>query len=287
MKQRTLGWLSAVTLAATTLFATPAVAAPCILAACKAMTTEFRDRELRPQTIAVLPPHSTLRKKNVIGSEDMVGESEGLEAALGDALEARLSKLGYHVSRVTIAQLDADPRLAHMVAAAEKRYDEERKNILEKFKDVKYRRYSVGDMMRVLAAYIGVEAVAFTRMEAVGATGAAILFSPTGGGDIYMDISIAHVRTGDIEAFFGATNTGGLFGKSLSSILEHPDKHVAKVIKKATKGLPPFGKELAVENLDPERVRAPLLHDSAADESELLSELEGLVEDLGATSGGN
>lgn len=248
----------------------------CMVGECSAMTTEFRTLELRPQSIALLPPRSSLKKKGTFSAEEMVGETAMLEASLANALEERMTKLGYTVSRVTLEDIEANAELARLLSQANQRYDEERAKFPGKLNEIKYRRYTAGAEARILANYLEVDAVAFPRMQAVGATGSAILFSPTGGGQIHMGFSLVHARTGDIEAFFGAINRGGMFGKSISSILEKPDKHMIKIAKTATKKMPAVAKALKPQKLDQDKIRAVELHNEA-DQEEVLSDLEDLL----------
>lgn len=251
----------------------------CLMGECNAMTTEFRNLELRPKSIALLPAHSSLKQKGVFSSDDLVGETAILEKSLGDALEKRISALGYEVRRVTLEQVQEDAKLATLVNNANQRYDEEySKIIVFKLSGVKYRRYSVGEQARLLATYLGVDAIAYPRMQAVGATGAGIMFSPTGGGQINMEFGLTHVRTGDIEAFFGAINTGGLFGKSISSILEKPDKHMQKIAKTATKRMPKVGAALRPQKLKHDQIRELQLFD-VVDEELIIDDLEGLLDE--------
>jgi len=259
------------------LFAQPTIAQQiCVMGGCNAMTTEFRNLKLRPESIALLPPQASLRKKGTFSSTEMVGESLILEASLANALEKRITKLGYTVMLVTHEDIEANDELARLVSQANQRYDEERAKMPQKLNEVKYRRYTVGVEARILANYLGVDAIAFPRMHAVGATGAAILFSPTGGGQIHMGFSLVHARTGDIEAFFGAINSGGLFGKSLSSILKKPDRHMAKIAKTAAKKMPAVAKKLKPQKLRKDRVRAVELHDEV-DQDAVLEDLEDLL----------
>ena len=256
-----------------------ALAEVCLFGECNAMTAEFRNLELRPESIALLPVHSSLKKKGVFSSDDSVGETAVLENALGDALEKRISALGYVVRRVTLEQIQANAQLATLVNNANQRYDEEYSKIVAfKLSGVKYRRYSVGEQARLLATYLDVDAVAYPRMQAVGATGAGRLFSPTGGGQINMEFGLTHVRTGDIEAFFGAINQGGMFGKSMASILAKPDKHMQKIAKTATKRMPKVGKALKRQQLTQGLPRELVLYDPV-DEEAVLDDLEGLLDE--------
>ena len=250
----------------------------CVFGACTAMTNEFRTMELRPATIALLPPQATLKKKKMLMAEDMVGEAQPLEASLAAALAKRLTDLGYQVKVVSRAEAANDPVLTDLLLQANQRYDEERAKIVTKFRQVKYRRYSAGDTARLLADHLDVDAIGYARMEAMGATGAAQAFSPTGGGEIRMDVAIAHARTGDIEAFFGITDTGGLFGKGIDGILKNPDKHTAKVTKKAMKKFPKADKALAARKLDADKVR-PVELTEEAEAEQVLADLESLLED--------
>jgi hypothetical protein len=253
-------------------------AAVCLLGECSAMTTEFRNLELRPTTIALLPALSSLKKKGVFASEDQVGETALLEVSLARELEKQLTSRGYVVRTLSAEEVSGDSDLKALLNNADQRYDEEYSRIVAmKVSGVKYRRFSVGEEARLLAKYLEVDAVAFPRMQAVGASGAAILFSPTGGGKINMEFALVHARTGDIEAFFGAINQGGLFGKSLASIIEKPDKHMAKIAKTATKKMPKVGKALKAEKLRAE-VNELVLHDEV-DEEAVLEDLEGLLDE--------
>jgi hypothetical protein len=255
----------------------PADAAVCLIGECSAMTTEFRNLELRPRSIALLPPLSSLKKKGVFATEDQVGETAQLELALTREIEKQLSSRGYQVRTLTAEEINADAELKALLSNANQRYNEEYGRIVAlKVSGVKYRRFSVGNEARLLARYLKVDAVAFPRMQAVGGSGAAIVFSPTGGGQINMEFALVHARTGDIEAFFGAINSGGLFGKSLNSILEKPDKHMAKISKTATKKMPDVDKALKPDRLKEEPKELVLYDD--VDEESVLDDLEGLLD---------
>lgn len=253
-------------------------AGACLIGECSAMTAEFRNLELRPKTIALLPARSTLQERGMFTSEDKVGETAMLEAALEVQLEKQISSRGYDVRVLTLEDINADPQLTTLVNDANTRYDEEYAKIVAlKVSGVKYRRYSIGVQGRLLANYLGVDAVAFPRMQAVGKSSAAMVIGSTGGSQIHMEFGLVHARTGDIEAFFGAVNSGGLFGKSLKSILTKPDKHMDKIAKTATKKMPKVGAALKPEKLKGEFGEL-VLYDEV-DEEAVLDDLEGLLDE--------
>ena len=137
--------------------------------------------------------------------------------------------------------------------------------------------YSLGEEARVLANYLDVDAVAFARLEAVGASGGQRLIGFGNQGQIHLGVSIAHARTGDIEAFFGGNNTP-TFGKSVEGIVKKPEKTTGKSAKTAFKKLPGVAEALKPEKLDEEEVRPVQLYDRE-DEETLLEDLEEMRAD--------
>ncbi|MEH6548364.1 MAG: hypothetical protein V7711_17955 [Pseudomonadales bacterium] len=248
----------------------------CLVGECSAMTPEFRSMSLRPKTIALLPPLASLATKHVFTSEEMVAEARPLEESLALALENRLSSLKYDVRRITFEELEGDDKLRRLVGDAERRFDEERGKIVSgKIEGVKYRDYTLGTEARQLARYLKVDAVAFTRMQALGQTGAALAIGFGSNGKMHMSMSLVHAKTGDIEGFFGGINTP-LFGKSISSILKKPDKHTKKMVKTATKKMPHAEKVLKPEKLDADKVRVAKIYDSEPGD-DVVGDLEALL----------
>ena len=254
----------------------------CIIGECSAMTTEFRNLELRPKTIALLPPISTLIEKGILNDSDKTSETALLESVLTQKLEKEISSLGYDVRVLTFDEINSDTQLSSLVNEANTRFDEEYSKIQAfKVSGVKYRRYTVGDKGRMLANYLGVDAVAFPRMEAQGASGAAKFVKAAGsGGDttyIAMEFGLVHARTGDLEGFFGAIKYGSMFGTSLKKILAKPDKFMRDVAKVSIKKLPKVGQALEPEKLK-ETPNELVLYDPV-DEDALLDDLEGLLDE--------
>lgn len=261
-----------------------AVASVCIWGECSAMTTEFRTLELRPTTIALLPARSSLTENGVFNSESRVGETIELEDFLAVALEKEMSARGYAVRRLTIEAIAEDQQLASLVAAANARYDEEYATIVAfKVSGVKYRRYSVGEESRLLANYLGVDAVAFPRMQIIGASSGSKWMGNLGikqeeNGGIYMEFGLVHARTGDIEAFFGGVR-GSVGSLSYKKILKKAEKYMSNIAATATKKMPEVGTALKPEKLEEgEEIRELVLYDPI-DESEVLDDLEGLLDE--------
>ena len=120
-------------------------------------------------------------------------------------------------------------------------------------------------------------------MQAIGASTSAKALSVLGGGNssgrIYMEFGLVHARSGDVEAFFGASNIGGMFGKSLKSILKKPDKHMKKIAETSVKKMPKVGKSLKAQNLDSDKEYRELVLYEPVDENAVFDDLEGLLDE--------
>ena len=262
----------------------PAHAGICWWGECSEMTNEFRTLELRPETIALLPARTSLTEGGVFKSENKVGETAGLEDALGNYLEKEMTKRGYTVRRLTFDEIGADPQLAELLNAANQRYDEEY-NTISTFKvdDVKNRRYSIDEHGRRLAHHLGVDAVAFPRMQIVAASSGSKFMQVVGASDdkqggINMEFALVHARTGNIEALFGAVSKSGTTtfgGISLKKILKKSDKYMKKIAATATKKMPKIDKALKPVQLD-EDAKELVLYD-AVDEEAVLEDLDDLL----------
>ena len=262
----------------------PALAGVCLWGECSEMTNEFRTLELRPKTIALLPARSTLTQDGAFNSESKVGETAGLEDALANSLEKEISALGYSVRRLTFDEIGQDPQLSALLSAANQRYDEEYATIVAfKVKGIRYRRYSVGEESRRLAKYLGVDAVAFPRMQVVGASSGSKWMSGLGmkegkAGGINMEFGLVHARTGDIEALFGGvskSSTGTFGGVSFKKILKKADKYMQDIAETSVRKMPKVDKALKPQKLDEEATELVLYDD--VDEEAVLDDLDDLL----------
>jgi hypothetical protein len=279
---RSSGWAAGAVLML--LSSQTAFAGVCLWGECSEMTNEFRSMELRPKSIALLPARSTLTENGTFNSENRVGETAGLEDALANSLEKEISGHGYTIRRLTFDEIGQDQQLSTLLNAANQRYDEEYATIVAfKVKGVRYRRYSVGEEGRLLAKYLGVDAVAFPRMQIVGSSSGAKWMAGLGAtegqaGGINMEFGLVHARTGDIEALFGGvskSSTGPMGGVSFKKILKKGDKYMQDIAETATKKLPDFDEVLKPQKLDEEATEL-VLYDEV-DEEAVLDDMDELL----------
>lgn len=261
-------------------------AGACIWGECSEMTNEFRDGTLRPQTIALLPARTSMTEDGVFEKSNKVGETAGLEDILGSYLEAQMTDRGYTVRRITFDDIAGDPQLNELMNAANDRYDEEYTTIVAfKVNDVKNRRYTTGEAGRRLANYLGVDAVAFPRLQVVGSSSGSKFMQVVGASDdkaggIWMEFALVHARTGDVEAIFGAVSKSGsssFGGVSLEKILKKGDKYMKEIAKTATKKMPKADETVKLVKVD-EDARQLVLYDEVSEE-DVLEGMEDLLDE--------
>jgi hypothetical protein len=235
------------------------LAAAQVFAAMRA-TPEFQDGTTRPVSIALLPVQATVVKAKVVESENLVDESSELGGLLAAELEAIMESNGYLLELVSPERINADPRLQEYVVDANRRYDEMLGQV--RLNRVKRRIYNAGDEMRLLAGYLGVDAIAFSRLQVVAATGGrtavALLVGIGSMGGTSSTLSIVNGSSGDLEALFISANTGG----SYKQIEEDPRGQMARVAAATLARLP---------NADPS-VQAV-----QTDDEDVLAEVESLL----------
>lgn len=194
-------------------------------------TEEFETGETRPITVAVLPAQVNLIKQRMIRREAQVEESGELEAHLADAVARELGSKQYAVELITAERINADPELQALVVEANRRYDEVLGNIMRRLrKQIENRNFHTGETLTLLATRLGVDAVAFIRMDLVAnARGVQVLNMGMGGAQTMMSVSLVDGTTTDVEAYvtLPLMRRGRMFG-GYEDVMENPDEEMAK-----------------------------------------------------------
>jgi hypothetical protein len=228
-------------------------------------TEEFESGATRPVSIALLPAHVQLVKQRMIRREAEVEEAGELEAHLTTAVATELTARGYAVQVLDAAAINTDARLQELVVDADRRYGEMLTNVASKLrKQMTKRRNNAGDSMRLLASYLGVDAVAFVRMELIAAAkGVQVLNMGMGGTQTMMSVSLIDGVSSDIEAYITlpVLRRGKMFG-GYDDVMNNPDEEMAK---------------FAASTLDDLPFADPSLRAVTSDE-DVLSDLESLLQ---------
>lgn len=220
------------------LFFALAVSALCSAPALAAMqaTPEFESGETRPLSIAVLPVEATVVKDKAVDNENLIEEGIEYGALYASQIEALMSEKGYTVKIVDPEQINADPRLQELVVDANRRYDEMMSHVRPR--RIKRRSYNAGEEARLLADYLGVDAVAFSRLHmTITPMGGAIvsaLFSFGSAPGSNSSFAIVDGRTGDLEALFSSYDADMPGNKSEEEL----QARVVKVAEAALEELP-------------------------------------------------
>lgn len=228
-------------------------------------TAEFETGETRPVTVAVLPAHVAMSKQRMIRREAEVEESGVLEGHLTGAVAAGLSAKGYDVRVLTADEINADADLQNLVVEADRRFDELLGNVSRRLrKQIESRRYQAGDTVTELATRLGVDALAFTRMQiVVQGAGLRALNLGMGGEQTMMSVSLVDETTTDIEAYvtLPILRRGSMFG-GYDEIMSNPDGEMGKYAEATLRDLLEADPSARVEESD----------------EDVLSDIESLLE---------
>ena len=193
-------------------------------------TAEFESGETRPVTIAVLPAQVNLIKQRMIRSEAQVDESGDLEAHLSNAVANELGTKQYQVDLVSADRINSDADLQALVVEANRRYDEVLGNMTRRFrKKIEEREFHAGDTMTLLANRLGVDAIAFVRMDLIAnAKAVQALNFGMGGAQTMMTVSLIDGTTTDVEAYITLPimRRGKVFG-GYDDVMNNPDEEMA------------------------------------------------------------
>jgi hypothetical protein len=146
----------------------------------RGFTDEFVSGATRPQSIALLPAEATITRAQVVETTGLIDESVVFGAQFNADVAKILAEKGYQVQVVDADRINSDPMLQEYVVDAKRAYDE----MISRYRPKKLpqRIYNAGDATRLLAAHLGVDAVAFSKLNiTITAAGKAIVSALIGG----------------------------------------------------------------------------------------------------------
>jgi hypothetical protein len=206
-------------------------------------TEEFESGETRPVSLVVLPSQVTLVKQKLVRAEAQVEESGELETYLTAAVAEQFRAHGYEVTVVDVDTIAADPALQELVVDTNRRFDELLTNVgsrLSKSKNVANREYNAGDEAKLLATRLGVDALAFARMQIIApAAGVRALNFGMGGEASMLTVTIVDGASADVEAYI-TLPVGGrskMFGGH-DDIIENPEREMANYAAATLEDIP-------------------------------------------------
>jgi hypothetical protein len=229
--------------------------------AARGFTPEFESGATRPKSIALLPVEASVTRARVVDTEGLIDESVAYGELFNVQVETLLSGKGYQVEVVDSDRINSDRKLQEYVVDAKRAYEE--MMVQYRPKRLAKRIYNGGDSMKLLAAHLGVDAVAFSKVSmTITPAGKAIVSALIGGttAGAFSQLALVDGDTGDLEVV--------QIGVAIVTPGEKTDQemqdYVAKLAESNTKRLP---------GADPsERIEI------AAGDEEVLDDVEALLE---------
>ncbi|MGD2166841.1 MAG: hypothetical protein PVF63_01970 [Gammaproteobacteria bacterium] len=216
-------------------------------------TDEFESGETRPVTVAVLPAQVNLVRQRMIRREAQVEESGELEAHLANAVASELGRKQYEVELITADRINSDPELQTLVVEANRRFDEVLGNMARRLrKQIESRNFHTGDTLTLLASRLGVDAIAFVRMDLIAnAKAVQALNFGMGGAQTMMSVSLVDGTTTDVEAYvtLPIMRRGKMFG-GYDDVMSNPDEEMANYASATLGDLLDADPSLRVETAD-------------------------------------
>jgi len=198
-------------------------------------------------------------RRAVVDTNALVDESTRLGALFATKLQAIMETKGYTVEVIDPQRINADPKLQEYVLDANRRFDEMRSRVRPR--RIKRRIYNAGDEVRLLADYLGVDAIAFSHVNiTITPAGKAIVSALIGGATAgaYASVALVDGNSGDLEAMFNSIDVGLPGDKTTEELQEQVDL----LAERAVDSLPAADPSKRVE---------------AASEEDVLSDIESLL----------
>jgi hypothetical protein len=227
----------------------------------RGFTAEFVSGATRPKSIALLPVEANITRARVVETEGLLDESVAYGELFNVQVDTLLSGKGYEVQVVDVDRISTDPALQEYVVDAKRAYDEMMTQY--RAKRLERRIYNGGDSVKLLAAHLGVDAVAFSRLNmTITPAGKAIVSALIGGQAAGANSMVGLIDgdTGDLEV----VQLGIAFVTPGEKSDQEMQAYVSTLAENSTKRIPGADPSARIE--------------VAAGDAEVLDELESLLE---------
>ena len=198
------------------------------------VNTKVTEKKINIRSAVILPAKVEITKESAKGSEMMVAESADISVKVMEAVDQALTEKKISVAKNTFEPTAMDESRKYTLADIQTRYDALLPKLVDKSKDIKKARFSLGDEVMLLNVHKEADALVFIRgtgrMFTKGKTAFSLIniFS--------FDFPFAQITVGIVDARSGEVLA---FTKPLSAskVLKDP-KALNKMIRKSLKKLP-------------------------------------------------
>jgi hypothetical protein len=191
-------------------------------------------KEVTIRSAVVLPAKVEITKESAKGAEMMVAESADISGKVMEAVRDALQQKKITIAANSFEPAAMDESRKYTLADIQTRYDALLPKLVDKSKDVKKARFTLGDEVMLLNVHKEADALVFIRGQGRVFTKGKTAFSVI---NIFsfdfpfttITVGIVDSRTGEVLAFTKPV--------SASSVLKNP-KGLSKMIQKSLKKLP-------------------------------------------------
>jgi hypothetical protein len=198
------------------------------------VNTKVTEKKITIRSAVILPAKVEITKESAKGSEMMVAESADISVKVMEAVDQALAEKKITVAKNTFEPTAMDESRKYTLADIQTRYDALLPKLVDKSKDIKKARFTLGDEVMLLNVHKEADALVFIRgtgrMFTKGKTAFSLIniFS--------LDFPFTQITVGIVDARSGEVLA---FTKPLSAsgVLKDP-KSLKKMIQKSLKKLP-------------------------------------------------
>jgi hypothetical protein len=200
------------------------------------LNPKIAEKTVTVHTAVILPARVEITKESSKGSEMMVAESQQTSKAVSEAVGQTLEQKKITVLKSPFEGESAttDENHRYLLADIQTRYDALLPKLVDKSKDVKKARFSLGDEVMLLNVDKSTDALVFIRGQGRVFTKGKTFFSAVNLFNldfpiVFITVGIVDARTGEVLVFTKPAKS--------SSVLKNP-KSLNKLIKESLKKLP-------------------------------------------------
>lgn len=199
------------------------------------LNPKLTEKKVTIRSVAILPAKVEITKESAKGSEMMVAESADLSVKVTEAVGKALELKKINVVANSFEPASMDETRKYTVADIQTRYDALLPKLMDKSKDVKKARFTLGDEVMLLNVHKDADALIFIRGQGRVFTKGKTAFSLI---NIFsldfpftlITVGVVDAKTGEVLAFTKPF--------SPSKVVKDP-KALKKMIESSLKKLPP------------------------------------------------
>lgn len=198
------------------------------------VNTKLAEKKITIRSAVILPAKVEITKESAKGSEMMVAESADISGKVMVAVDQALTEKKITVAKNTFDATAMDESRKYTLADIQTRYDALLPKLVDKSKDIKKARFTLGDEVMLLNVHKEADALVFIRGTGRMFTKGKTAFSWIN--ILSFDFPFAQITVGIVDARSGEVLA---FTKPLSAskVLKNP-KALNKMIQKSLKKLP-------------------------------------------------